>query len=64
MPLAHCLQVQAVAECFQDLALLVGEQGAHIDNIQTNLETAAERTAKGVDKLDSASKSQRACALM
>ena len=52
-------QVQEVSEIFQDLALLVDEQGTHIDNIQTNIESAARQTGKGVQQLASASRSQR-----
>merc|ERR1712146_666681 len=51
--------VQEVSEIFQDLALLVDEQGTHIDNIQTNIESAARQTGKGVQQLASASRSQR-----
>ena len=36
-----------MSEIFQDLALLVSEQGEHIDNIQTNIESAANNTARG-----------------
>lgn len=46
-------------EIFQDLALLVDEQGTHIDNIQTNIESANRQTAKGVKQLATASRSQR-----
>ena len=52
-------QVQEVSEIFQDLALLVDEQGTHIDNIQTNIESANRQTGKGVQQLASASRSQR-----
>lgn len=51
--------VQEVNEIFQDLALLVNEQGTQIDNIQTNIETAATRTNAGVRELARASRSQR-----
>jgi len=51
--------VQEVAEIFQDLALLVNEQGAQIDNIQTNIESAATSTEKGVRELARASRHQR-----
>ena len=51
--------VQEVAEIFQDLALLVNEQGTQIDNIQTNIETAADSTTRGVRELARASRSQR-----
>mgnify|MGYP006135789225 FL=1 len=46
-------------EIFQDLALLVDEQGTHIDNIQTNIESANRQTAKAVTQLAKASRSQR-----
>lgn len=52
--------VQEVNEIFQDLALLVNEQGTQIDNIQTNIETAASRTDAGVRELARASRHQRA----
>ena len=51
--------VQEVAEIFNDLALLVNEQGTQIDNIQTNIETAHSQTTRGVKELARASKSQR-----
>jgi syntaxin 7 len=51
--------VQEVAEIFQDLALLVNEQGTQIDNIQTNIETAAVRTSAGVRELGIAARHQR-----
>ena len=51
--------VQEVSEIFQDLALLVDEQGAHIDNIQTNIESAGSQTAKGVQQLAKASRSKK-----
>jgi len=51
--------VNEVAEIFQDMALLVSEQGEHIDNIQTNIETAASQTSKGVAQLAKASRHQR-----
>ena len=51
--------VQEVAEIFQDLALLVNEQGAQIDNIETNIETAAGNTERGVRELARASNYQR-----
>ena len=51
-------QVHEVSEIFQDLALLVSEQGEHIDNIQTNIESAANNTARGAE-LARASRYQR-----
>mmetsp|Transcript_15917 Transcript_15917/g.32183 ORF Transcript_15917/g.32183 Transcript_15917/m.32183 type:complete len:278 (-) Transcript_15917:186-1019(-) len=51
--------VQEVSEIFQDLALLVDEQGTHIDNIQTNIESASTQTARGVQQLAKASRSQK-----
>ena len=51
--------VQDVAEIFQDLALLVNEQGSQIDNIQTNIETAVNSTQRGVRELARASRTQR-----
>ena len=52
-------QVHEVSEIFQDLALLVSEQGEHIDNIQTNIESAANNTARGARELARASRYQR-----
>ena len=52
-------QVQEVSEIFQDLALLVDEQGTHIDNIQTNIESAATQTERGVQELHKANKHQK-----
>jgi len=51
--------VQEVAEIFQDLALLVNEQGEAIDNIQTNIESASKHTTRGVKELKSANRRQR-----
>jgi len=51
--------VQEVADIYQDLALLVQEQGTQIDNIQTNIETAATQTEKGVGELQRANRSQK-----
>ena len=52
-------QIGEVNEIFQDLALLVNEQGTQIDNIQTNVESAAESTTRGVRELGRAARSQR-----
>eukprot|EP00310_Coccolithus_braarudii_P015034 CAMPEP_0183352762 /NCGR_PEP_ID=MMETSP0164_2-20130417/30296_1 /TAXON_ID=221442 /ORGANISM="Coccolithus pelagicus ssp braarudi, Strain PLY182g" /LENGTH=280 /DNA_ID=CAMNT_0025525289 /DNA_START=135 /DNA_END=977 /DNA_ORIENTATION=- len=51
--------VNEVSEIFQDLALLVTEQGEHIDNIQTNIESAAQQTSRGVRELAKANRSQK-----
>jgi len=51
--------VNEVAEIYQDLAVLVEEQGTHIDNIQTNIEDAAKQTHRGVRELAQANRSQR-----
>jgi len=51
--------VQQVAEIFQDLALLVNEQGTHIDNIQTNIEVTHTNTTRGVKELGRAARTQR-----
>jgi len=51
--------VQQVADIMQDLALLVNEQGSHIDNIQTNIETAHVNTTRGVKELARANNYQR-----
>ena len=52
-------QVNEVAEIFQDLALLVNEQGTQIDNIQTNIEAAAASTTRGVRELTYADRTQQ-----
>ena len=51
--------VAEVADIFQDLALLVNEQGTHIDNIESNIEQTATRTEAGVRELARASQYQR-----
>ena len=51
--------VQEVADIFQDLALLVNEQGTQIDNIQTNIESATAHTVKATHELVRANRSQR-----
>eukprot|EP00962_Isochrysis_galbana_P023561 scaffold7123_cov119-Isochrysis_galbana.AAC.16 len=51
--------VHEVAEIFQDLALLVNEQGSQIDNIQTNIEAAAVSTTRGVRELTRANRTQQ-----
>ena len=51
--------VNQVAEIFQDLALLVSEQGEQIDNIQTNIEAANMQTQRGVRELAKANRSQK-----
>lgn len=51
--------VNQVAEIFQDLALLVSEQGEQIDNIQTNIEVANMQTQRGVRELTKANRSQK-----
>jgi syntaxin 7 len=55
----HSVQVHEVAEIFQDLALLVNEQGTQIDNIQANIEAAAVSTTRGVRELTRANKTQQ-----
>ena len=51
--------VQEVADIYQDLALLVQEQGSQIDNIQTNIESAATQTERGIAELAKASTHQK-----
>ena len=51
--------VHEVAEIFQDLALLVDEQGTHIDHIQTNIQSAHREVDKGMQQLARASSSQK-----
>lgn len=51
--------VHQLTETFQDLHLIVAEQGEHIDNIQTNIETANTNTTRGVKELARASRTQR-----
>jgi len=51
--------VQEVSEIFQDLALLVNEQGQQIDNIQSNIESAGTNVDRGVQELSRAARHQR-----
>jgi syntaxin 7 len=51
--------VQEVADIYQDLALLVQEQGSQIDNIQTNIESAATQTERGIAELVKANTHQK-----
>lgn len=49
-------EMREVNEVFQDLAVLVDEQGHDIDNIEFNVVEAETRAAAGVDHLKSADK--------
>ncbi|AES95798.2 hypothetical protein MtrunA17_Chr5g0410841 [Medicago truncatula] len=62
-------QIGEVNEIFKDLAVLVHEQGAMIDDIGSNIENSHEATAQAKSQLVQASKTQRsssslACLLM
>ena len=50
--------VQEVQELFSDMALLVNNQGEHIDNIQINIENSATNVERANKQLLSASKYQ------
>ncbi|XP_027909116.1 syntaxin-22 isoform X1 [Vigna unguiculata] len=52
-------QIGEVNEIFKDLAVLVHEQGAIIDDIGTNIENSHEATARAKSQLAKASKTQR-----
>ncbi|KAF3449379.1 hypothetical protein FNV43_RR10107 [Rhamnella rubrinervis] len=52
-------QIGEVNEIFKDLAVLVHEQGAMIDDIGSNIEGAQAATAQGRTQLAKASKTQR-----
>ncbi|KAJ8774100.1 hypothetical protein K2173_009531 [Erythroxylum novogranatense] len=52
-------QIGEVNEIFKDLAVLVHEQGAMIDDIGTHIENAQAATAQGKTQLVKASKTQR-----
>jgi len=53
-------QIGEVNEIFQDLAVLVNEQGAMIDDIEANIVSTAVRTKDAQKELTKADKSQRA----
>jgi len=52
-------QIGEVNEIFKDLAILVHEQGAMIDDIGSNIEGAQAATSQGKSQLVKASKTQR-----
>ncbi|KAI5386715.1 hypothetical protein KIW84_073023, partial [Lathyrus oleraceus] len=52
-------QIGEVNEIFKDLAVLVHEQGAMIDDIGSNIEHSHEATAQAKSELVKASKTQR-----
>ncbi|XP_021899695.1 syntaxin-22 [Carica papaya] len=52
-------QISEVNEIFKDLAVLVHEQGAMIDDIGSNIESSHSATAQGTTQLAKASKIQR-----
>jgi len=51
--------VVEVAEMFKDLHVLVGEQQEHIDNIESNVESAREHTKQGHEELVQAEQYQK-----
>jgi syntaxin 7 len=53
-------QIGEVNEIFQDLAVLVNEQGSMIDDIEANIVSTAVRTKDAQKELTKADKSQRA----
>ncbi|CAH9080785.1 unnamed protein product [Cuscuta europaea] len=52
-------QIGEVSEIFKDLAVLVHEQGAMIDDIGSNIENSQAATAQGRSQLAKAAKTQR-----
>lgn len=52
-------QIQEVNEIFQDLAVLVTDQGQIIDDIETNINKTSTRTKEGHEELVKADASQR-----
>jgi len=56
--------VLVLNELFKDMANLVQEQQQSIDTIETNVESAAERTKAGITHLEAAIEHQKSCAIM
>merc|ERR1719155_199407 len=52
-------QIGEVNEIFQDLAVLVNEQGEMIEDIESNIVKTSQQTAAGKKQLKMAEKSQR-----
>lgn len=52
-------QIGEVNDIFKDLAVLVHEQGAMIDDISSNIESAQATTTQGTSELKKAAKIQR-----
>lgn len=57
-------QISEVHEIFEDLAVLVHEQGAMIDDISSNIESSHASTAQATIQLTKASKSQKSISSM
>ena len=55
--------VLVLNELFKDMAELVNDQQESIDTIETNVESAAERTKAGIVHLEAAIEHQKACAV-
>lgn len=53
-------QIGEVHQIFQDLAVLVNDQGAQLDDIESNITRAAERTGDATVQIARAERSQRA----
>ena len=48
---------------FKDMAELVNDQQAVVDAVETNVDSAAERTQAGIAHLEKAIEHQKACAI-
>lgn len=57
-------EVEIVNEIYKDLALLVHEQGGHINTIYDNIETSLHNTQSAVQELEKAKTRQSKCSLM
>ena len=55
--------VLVLNELFKDMANLVNDQQQAVDHIETNVESAAERTKAGIVHLEAAIEHQKACAI-
>ncbi len=53
-------QIGEVNEMFQDLAVLINDQGAQLNTIDVQISSTAERTREGTRELVKAERSQRA----
>lgn len=56
--------VETINQIYKDLAILVEEQGCHINTIADNIESSLVETQGAVKELDKASKKQKLGCLM